>query len=103
MLSIFPSLLPYGFAFAPLILRLAVALACLRISHRQTKPIKITLLLAGLCVLAGFLLQPIALALIVLYLYLYRQEPHMDYLLLAAILLALLFLGPGILAIDLPL
>lgn len=93
----------------PLILRLAVALACFRIGWHKKHDWtgrhfrKGLISLGGVAMLVGFLVQPVAIVLIILFAWCYWREPHMDYWLLVAILLALLVLGPGLWAIDLPL
>jgi len=117
MLSVFPQFFNYAF-FAPFLLRLGLAIVLLIMSYRTLKKIEecpkicavVQLLSAGLFLL-GFLVQAAAtLTIIALIGEMIRKkikklpvnEGCLKFLIFVAAL-SLLFLGPGIFAIDLPL
>jgi uncharacterized membrane protein YphA (DoxX/SURF4 family) len=106
MLSVFPNFLSYWMA-APLILRAALGLALLhegygsRKTQRITSPLKLAL---GALFIIGLLVQPAALGAALLTLYeMWRHGQNDKLLFKLAIAISLLMLGPGYLAIDLPL
>jgi uncharacterized membrane protein YphA (DoxX/SURF4 family) len=113
MLSVFPFLFNFEY-LAPLILRVAVGLILIAVGFKKSlmpAPWKDRLFfvlqtVVGVFMLAGFLVQPSALAGIivsVLWKLKDRDQDIKTILLLIASFLALLLMGPGMLAIDLPL
>lgn len=111
MLSIFSSLLTYDL-LAPLILRLAAAIGLgyhgYQVNHAPESSLRLRLagwsqIIAALLLLIGFWTQPVALLLAVLIVvWPDKSVPRTQRWLMVAILLSLLFTGPGFLAIDLP-
>jgi uncharacterized membrane protein YphA (DoxX/SURF4 family) len=123
MLSIFPNLYNYGI-LVPVILRLFLGLYLLRAAWGNYQAIKtgvhpkisivwsIIKLIGGGFILSGFLIQPTAIffALLTLIVILFKDKtpghrgyPNEFYILKTIAYLALVVLGPGLFAIDLPL
>lgn len=118
MLSVWPNLFDFWLA-APFLLRLAAAisLAWLGYSYGFGKSgtskrglLGLVLGFGSLLLAIGLWVQPVALALFLITDVLLVHKPagatpqhRLFYLLLAAVLLSLLVLGPGFLAFDLPL
>ncbi|MBI4135927.1 MAG: hypothetical protein HY481_00010 [Candidatus Vogelbacteria bacterium] len=106
MLNVFPNLLAYWLA-APLILRAALGLSFLRAAYRERKINRlgaVIKLLTGTAVLIGFFTQISALAAAVISLHeLWQRGINEQRLFKLALAVSLLFLGPGLLSLDLPL
>jgi uncharacterized membrane protein YphA (DoxX/SURF4 family) len=113
-LSLFPSLLNYG-PFAPVVLRLALSMHLLHSAKQKWRDGKlfgktvyrkifaILFLIAGILVFIGLLTQAAALfAALFAALAIFKKERRRENYLVLAIALALLVLGAGPLAIDLP-
>ena len=107
MLSLLPNLLNW-WIFAPIILRAALGISFLSEASRERqskKPLTTIKLILGIGLILGLFTQVVALASAILVLYrLVKKQDDRELLILElAISLALLVLGPGIFAIDLPL
>ncbi len=125
MLSLFPALYNYA-NLVPTILRLFLGYFFLKIAienyllirQSDSGALKIALLsilpgLGGLLILAGFLFQPTAIFLAMILIILIISGKNIElkenknsrdfYIISALVLLSLALLGPGLLAIDLPL
>jgi len=106
MLSVFPNLLNW-WMIAPVILRVALGLAFLHEAYGERKNnqlIALTKFFAGIGLLIGYLTQIGALIAVVVSLYELWQKGSTDQRLFKlAIAISLLFLGPGIFSLDLPL
>ncbi len=115
--SVFPSLLTYAMV-GTFILRLALGLSLCRLGYQLlaqksqqtpwTKALGSTTLVAGVLLTIGLYTQVAVIVAIILALisikFKSQRENNLNFsLLLITISLALLFLGPGIFAIDLPL
>ncbi len=114
MLSLFPQLFAYQ-ELAPLILRIVTGFIVISFAYPKLKKpgefgnflIGLVEFFTGALLVAGFLMQ-LAAALIILAMIfeIFRPSPDKDYkfmVLLIVVLVALMFLGPGFFAIDLPL
>ena len=116
MLSVWPNLFDFRLA-APLILRLAAGVSLVWLGYslvksgtNKQKLLGLILGLGSLLLVIGLWTQPAALVLFLITdgLLIHRStgatfQHRLFYLLLAAVLLSLLVLGPGLLAVDLPL
>ena len=116
MLSVWPNLFDFQLA-APFVLRLAAAIALAWLSYDlgksetlKQKPLGLVLGLGSLLLAIGLWVQPTALVLFLITDAFLIHKPagatpqhRLFYLLLAAILLSLLVLGPGFFAFDRPL
>lgn len=110
MLSIFPNLLTYGLV-APTLLRLVASVMLAQHGYHSTRMSEVKRrwagggeLIAALLIFIGLWTQPAALIMAILILVRPdKQVPTAQRLLMVAILLSLLFTGPGFWAFDLPL
>lgn len=107
MLSIFPTLLDY-WLIAPVILRLALGLTLVYgayTARREQKFFALAKLLAGALLVIGLFTQIAAIISALLIIAALSKKPVQYQLLILelAIALSLLVLGPGFIAIDLPL
>lgn len=118
MLSVFPELLNYS-QIAPLLLRISLAIVLIRVGYlgisktinKFEKALGETQILSGLLLFLGFLTQAVALLIIALMIseIVFLKVKKLEVankslkLLIFAIAFCLLFLGPGLLSLDLPL
>lgn len=110
MLALFPNLLTYALV-APVILRLAAALGLSYHGYKlgnlpklSSRVAGISHLVASFFLLIGLWTQLVApLLAILIFVWPDKTVPQTQRWLMAAILLSLLFTGPGLFAIDLPL
>ncbi len=105
ILSFWPSLFDYGF-IAPLVLRLALGVSLLALYRATWRSARGFLgSIAGISTIVGLAVQPISLFIILLLVEKLWSKPEerLIALPLLAIALALLLLGPGLFAFDLPL
>ncbi|MBU3925838.1 hypothetical protein KJ763_01570 [Patescibacteria group bacterium] len=118
MLSIFPELFNYSF-LAPFILRIILALVLIRLSYssairntdKYQRAIDITLIISAVLIGFGFLTQLVSLviiAMIIIEVIKANAQKNVinrksEKLLMIAIAISLMLLGPGMFAIDLPL
>jgi len=114
MLSLFPQLFTYQ-ELAPFILRLAAGLIALNFAYPKLKNpgelrnfiIGLVEIISGIMLIAGFLAQLAAgLIIIAMIFELFKPEDYKNYkfmVLLIVVLVALMFLGPGLFSLDLPL
>ena len=111
MLSLFPSLFVFS-AIAPIVLRVTLALVLFFEASKEVKSRKwgektlgFLKAVSGLLLLVGFLTQLGAVFVLILTIYnLFSQKEKIwqSKILITAISLALILLGPGLLAFDLP-
>ena len=119
MVNVFPDLLAFGL-LAPFIIRIFLGAYFLMLgwsAFRKTevdsgmqenvwrkKILGFIEVVAGLCVIVGFLTQIMAVALAALSLYCaWHEKGRLSYVLLFGMAISLLFSGAGFLALDLPL
>ncbi len=114
MLSLFPQLFTYQ-ELAPLILRVVAGFIVLSSAYpKLKKPKEFGIFFVGLVqffaaalLIAGFLMQLAAILIILTIIFeIFRPNPDKNYkfmALLMVVMIALVFLGPGFFAIDLPL
>jgi hypothetical protein len=107
MLSVFPELFNYS-QIAPFILRISLAIVLVRFGYlaifktitRREKTIGIIQWLAAIFLFLGFLTQIAAFLTIAT---VFNVKPKIPKLMIASAALSLMFLGPGLFSIDLPL
>ncbi len=114
MLSLFPQLFTYQ-ELAPFLLRLAAGFIAISFAYPKIKNMKeyrefslgLVEIAGGLMLIAGFLTQLAAGLIIAIILFeIFRPSDYKNYkfmALLMAVLISLMFLGPGFFSFDLPL
>ncbi|MBI2100156.1 MAG: hypothetical protein HYT48_02335 [Candidatus Vogelbacteria bacterium] len=105
LLSVWPTLFNYSF-FAPLLLRVVLGVVLVVISFKADKIMRMIWVAGGPLLILGLFTQVVAAILALGTLVAIARSPRADWpfhILILAVLLALLTLGPGTYALDLPL